>query len=62
MGLITAPDSPPMRFVWSSLNTGDRLQHLKDNHLIKTCVGLAMQIQKSVMELSGSTMILATPL
>jgi len=39
MGLITAPDSPPMSIVWSSLNMGDRLQHLKDNHPSKTCDG-----------------------
>ena len=36
MCLITAPHSPPICIVWSSLNTGDWLQQVKENHPNKT--------------------------
>lgn len=39
MGLISARDSPPMSIVWSSLNMGDSLQHLRENHPSETCNG-----------------------
>ncbi len=39
MGLITTPRSPPINIVWSSLDMGDNLQQLIDNHPCKTCDG-----------------------
>jgi len=40
-GSITAPGSPPMSIIQSSLSTGDRLQQVKENHPSKTCDGVS---------------------
>jgi hypothetical protein len=58
MYLITVPHNPPISIAWNPVSAGDRLQEIMENYPSKTYDGLAMQIQKSMTELSGSDMIL----
>jgi hypothetical protein len=53
MGLITTPRSAPILIVWSSLNLSDRLQHFNHNNFSKIMTGVAMQIQKPIMEVDA---------
>ena len=46
MGLIITPGGSPMSFVWSSLNMGNRLKHLKENHPSKTYDGASYASQE----------------
>jgi hypothetical protein len=60
MNLITAPSNLLMSIVWSRPSLSDGLQTVKENHPSNLVKGLAIRIQKSVMELSSSAIILAT--
>jgi hypothetical protein len=61
MGLITTLRSSPMSIVWSSLNMGDWLQHLKENHPSITCDGASHTNPEFGDGAERSATILATP-